>query len=284
MPPYADATLIYDSDIPRYMDSKEIEPGVRITNDRCVVFDREKVLVIGDLHLGYERALEDEGMYLPRLNTESIRELLNRILEKYEPRTVVLLGDIKHDFRRAKFEGKEEVRNIVRLIADAAEPVIVKGNHDNYVQNIVADMGIDVVDYYDVGGYRLEHGHVDSGVRPVVIGHEHPSVRISGSMCGGIKMQCFMYARKEGVLVIPPFSFLSSGTDFSSGLQEDFMSPPAGRATWPPRSSTASRTSASWSSANWAGRPSYTFDHLGILLNIDSRTLIIRVGYINHPS
>ena len=63
------------------MDSKEIEPGVRITNDRCVVFDREKVLVIGDLHLGYERALEDEGMYLPRLNTESIRELLNRILE-----------------------------------------------------------------------------------------------------------------------------------------------------------------------------------------------------------
>lgn len=206
------------------MDSIEVEPGIRVTNDRCIVFDKERVLVIGDLHLGYEKALEDEGMYLPRMNTLSIRESLNRLIEKYEPKVMVLLGDIKHDFRRAKFEGKEEVRTIIRLIRDAAEVIIVKGNHDNYVQNIVADMGILVVDHVDIGGYRLEHGHVDSGVRPVIIGHEHPSVRIVGALSGGLKMQCFMYARGEGVLVIPPFSFLSSGTDFATS-SEDFMSP-----------------------------------------------------------
>lgn len=205
------------------MDSVEVEPGLRVTNDRCIVFEEEKVLVIGDLHLGYEKALEDEGMYLPRLNTESIREALNRLIEKYEPKEIVLLGDIKHDFKRAKFEGKEEIRSIVRLIMDAAKVVIVKGNHDNYVQNIVADMPVPVVDYIDIRGYRLEHGHVDSGVRPVIIGHEHPSVKIAGALSGGLKMQCFMYARKDGVLVIPPFSFLSSGTDFATSC-DDFMS------------------------------------------------------------
>ncbi len=215
--------LIYRGCIVLSMDSVEVEPGIRVTNDRCILFEKEKVLVIGDLHLGYEKALEDEGMYLPRMNTESIRESLNRLIEKYEPKEIVLLGDIKHDFRRAKFEGKEEVRAIVRLIMDAAKIVIVKGNHDNYVQNIVADMGITVVDHVDIGGYRLEHGHVDSGVRPVIIGHEHPSVKIVGALSGGLKMQCFMYARKEGVLVIPPFSFLSSGTDFAMS-SEDFMS------------------------------------------------------------
>lgn len=207
------------------MESVEVVPGVRVTNDRCIVFDEERVLVIGDLHLGYEKALEDEGMYLPRLNTGSIRESLNRIIDKYEPRVVVLLGDIKHDFRRAKYEGQEEVRSVIRLIHDAAEVIIVKGNHDNYVQNIVADMGILVVDHVDIGGFRLEHGHVDSGVRPVIIGHEHPSVRISGALSGGMKVQCFMHAREEGILVIPPFSFLSTGTDLSSGSPEDFMSP-----------------------------------------------------------
>ena len=206
-----------------YMDSVEIEPGLRVTNDRCIVFDKEGVLVIGDLQLGYEKALEDEGMYLPRMNTGSIRESLNRLIEKYEPKEIVLLGDIKHDFRRAKYEGKEEVRTIIRLIRDAAKVVIVKGNHDNYVQNIVADMGIPVVDYVDIGGYRLEHGHIDSGVRPVIIGHEHPSVKIVGALSGGIKMQCFMYAREDGVIVIPPFSFLSSGTDFAMSA-DDFMS------------------------------------------------------------
>ena len=205
------------------MDSVELEPGIRVTNDRCILFEKERILVIGDLHLGYEKALEDEGLYLPRLNTESIRESLNRLIEKYEPEEIVLLGDIKHDFKRAKFEGKEEVRSIVRLIMDAAKVIIVKGNHDNYVQNIVADLGVTVVDYVDIGGYRLEHGHVDSGVRPVIIGHEHPSVKIIGSLSGGLKMQCFVYAREEGVLVIPPFSFLSSGTDFVSS-SEEFMS------------------------------------------------------------
>ena len=94
------------------MDSVEVEPGLRVTNDRCIVFEEEKVLVIGDLHLGYEKALEDEGMYLPRLNTESIREALNRLIEKYEPKEIVLLGDIKHDFKRAKFEGMLRHRSV----------------------------------------------------------------------------------------------------------------------------------------------------------------------------
>lgn len=206
------------------MDSVEIEPGVRVTNDRCLILEKEHVLVIGDLHLGYEKALEDEGVYIPRMNTDSIRDSLNRIISKYEPETIVLLGDIKHDFKRAKYEGKEEVRSILDLILGAAEVVVIRGNHDNYIQNIISDYGLMAVDYADIGGYRLEHGHVDSGVRPVIIGHEHPSVRIAGALSGGMKVQCFMYARKEGVIVIPPFSFLSSGNDLSGAYPESFMS------------------------------------------------------------
>ena len=206
------------------MDSVEIEPGVRVTNDRCLILEKEHTLVIGDLHLGYEKALEDEGVYIPRMNTDSIRDSLNRIISKYEPETIVLLGDIKHDFRRAKYEGKEEVRGIIDLILGAADVIVVKGNHDNYLQNIIADYGLEAVDYVDIGGYRLEHGHVDSGVRPVIIGHEHPSVRIPGALSGGLKVQCFLYARRDGVIVIPPFSFLSSGTDMSAAYRENFMS------------------------------------------------------------
>ncbi len=206
------------------MDSVEIEPGVRVTNDRCLILEKEHVLVIGDLHLGYEKALEDEGVYIPRMNTDSIRDSLNRIISKYEPETIVLLGDIKHDFKRAKYEGKEEVRSILDLILGAAEVVVIRGNHDNYIQNIISDYGLMAVDYADIGGYRLGHGHVDSGVRPVIIGHEHPSVRIAGALSGGMKVQCFMYARKEGVIVIPPFSFLSSGNDLSGAYPESFMS------------------------------------------------------------
>lgn len=195
------------------MRYKEIEPGVRITSDRCLVLEEGPTVVLGDLHLGYERALEQEGMYLPRVNTDSIRDALNEILCRYEPSRVVLLGDVKHDFKRAGFEEKREVRKIIGLLAEAAETVVIKGNHDNYIQNIISDLGILAVDNIDIMGYRLEHGHVDSGVRPVIIGHEHPSVRIPGSVGGGMKIQCFVHAKKDGVIVLPPFSPFSSGND-----------------------------------------------------------------------
>ena len=132
------------------MRVKEIEPGVRITSDRCLVLDEGPTVVLGDLHLGYERALEQEGMYLPRVNTDSIRDALNDLLCRYEPARVVLLGDVKHDFKRAGFEEKREVRKIIGLLEEAAETVVIKGNHDNYIQNIVSDMGILAVDYVDI--------------------------------------------------------------------------------------------------------------------------------------
>lgn len=195
------------------MRSLEIRPGVRITSDRCLVLDEGPTVVLGDLHLGYERALESEGMYIPRINTDSIAESLNDILYRYEPSRVVLLGDIKHDFKRANYEERNEVRRIMNLLSEEAEVVVIKGNHDNYLQNIISDLGLLAVDHVDIMGYRLEHGHDDSEVRPVIIGHEHPSVRIPGTVGGGLKIQCFVHARSDGVIVLPPFSPFSSGND-----------------------------------------------------------------------
>lgn len=207
------------------MESMEILPGVRVTNDRCLLLDDGPTIVLGDLHLGYEKALEEEGMYIPRFNTYSIREALNRIICKYEPKRIVLLGDIKHDFKRTRYEGKEEVRKVIELLETAADVIVIKGNHDNFLQNILYDTDLMAVDYVDMCGFRMEHGHVDSGRRPVIIGHEHPSVRIAGSVSGGVKLQCFLHMRKEGITVIPPFSPLSSGSDLSLAGPETFMSP-----------------------------------------------------------
>jgi len=193
--------------------SYEILPGVRVTNDRCLILDDGPTAVLGDLHLGYESALEEEGMYIPRINTESIRDAMNNVLSEYEPKRVVLLGDIKHDFKRLKREARDEVRKIVDLLMEASDVIVVKGNHDNFLQNILSDVGLMAVDYVDMGGFRMEHGHTDSKVRPVIIGHEHPSVRIPGAMSGGIKIHCFVHQKKDGVIVLPPFSPFSAGND-----------------------------------------------------------------------
>ena len=40
-----------------------------------------------------------------------------------------------------------------------------------------------------------------------------------------MKLQCFLHMKKEGIVVIPPFSPLSSGTDLLPCTPGDFMSP-----------------------------------------------------------
>lgn len=214
---------------PHAMRSVEILPGVRITSDRCLVLDDGPTVVLGDLHLGYERALEQEGMYIPRMNSDSIRDALNDILFRYEPERVVLLGDIKHDFKYSGYEERREVQSVLKLLSEESEVIVIKGNHDNYLQNAINDLGMLAVEYVDIAGFRLEHGHVDSGVRPVIIGHEHPSVRIPGSVGGGLKMQCFVHARDDGVIVLPPFSPFSSGNDLV--LDEKCVMAPALKAS-----------------------------------------------------
>jgi len=203
------------------VDSIEIIPGVRVSNDRCLVMNEGPTVVIGDLHLGYERALEGEGIYLPRVNTQSIKDSLNRIIYRYEPKRVVLLGDIKHDFAKAPYECRMEVTKIMKMLTAVADVTVIKGNHDNFLENILSDIGMDVLEHTDISGFRLEHGHIDSGVRPVIIAHEHPSVRISDGMSGNVKLQCFLHSADDGIIVIPPFSPFSSGTDLAG---EEFMS------------------------------------------------------------
>ena len=207
------------------MRSLEILPGVRVTSDRCLVLDEGPTVVLGDLHLGYERALENEGVYLPRINTDSIRDALNDLICRHEPERIVLLGDIKHDFKRSGWEEKNEIKKIFALLTEAAEVIPIKGNHDNYIQNAITDMGLLAADYVDIMGFRLEHGHVDSGVRPVIIGHEHPSIRIPGAVGGSLKIQCFVHAKSDGVIVLPPFSPFASGNDLV--LDEKAMMAPA---------------------------------------------------------
>lgn len=197
--------------------SIEVMPGVTITNDRCLILEDGPTAVIGDLHLGYESALEEEGMFIPRINTDSVRDALNRIIDNYEPERIVLLGDIKHDFKRSSYQAREDVRSIVKLVDEAAEAIVIKGNHDNFLQNILTSIGVNTLDYIDIMGFRLEHGHVDSGIRPVIIGHEHPSVRIPGELSGAMKLQCYVVSKKDGVIVIPPFSPFASGNDLNPG-------------------------------------------------------------------
>ncbi|PIN90947.1 hypothetical protein COU60_01235 [Candidatus Pacearchaeota archaeon CG10_big_fil_rev_8_21_14_0_10_34_76] len=206
----------------------------------------ERVLVIGDLHLGYEEAMRTNGILVPSgIYEEIVREieLVFDYLEKKRKKVdkVVLLGDVRHEFGRIlKSEWKEVLDFLDYLkekIGKKGEIVVVKGNHDTMTVNIVKKKNIEIVDYYIWGGLAFLHGDkdfdvvYDKDIKYWVMGHAHPAVVLQDKKSvKKEKYKCFLvgkFKRKE-IIVVPSFFPIVEGSDVTGlngnelGLAWDF--------------------------------------------------------------
>jgi len=62
------------------MDRIEVAKGVEITRDFALFLRDERALVISDLHLGFEGALAEQGVSIPRFQRRVILERLGKML------------------------------------------------------------------------------------------------------------------------------------------------------------------------------------------------------------
>ncbi|MCG7845356.1 MAG: metallophosphoesterase [Methanomassiliicoccales archaeon] len=206
----------------RYLD---IAPGLRITNDRCAVLLRSKVMLLADLHLGIEASLELDGLQLPRVQGEAMKQRISAAVTAHVPERIVVLGDLKHEFSRNLGQEWSEVQDMLEHLRSLAKVTVVRGNHDNYLANITSRMGVELVDGLEVDGYHLSHGHLVVNERPLIQGHEHPSVRLFDGVGGYLKLPVFLHFPREQVLVLPAFSPMAVGNDISNMVSREMLSP-----------------------------------------------------------
>ena len=194
------------------MDAKEVLPGVTITRDYALWLPREKALAISDLHLGYEGALQEAGVSIPRRQKGVMLERLARLLAKYEPERVIVDGDFKHEFSRNLEEEWKDVQDVLDFLSERTVPVLVRGNHDNYLMQILAKKGLDLHRKFELGGFTFIHGHDDPGVSgPLVLGHEHPAVKLRDGLGATYSLPAFVVL--PDLVILPAFSPLALGVD-----------------------------------------------------------------------
>ncbi len=207
------------------MQELELLDGLWITNERCVIMKRRKVAIISDLHIGFESVMEASGVHLPHIQMDTMKASLQRIIERYQPERFFILGDLKHEFSKNLTQEWSEVQKLLGILHERGEVVVIKGNHDNYLATIASKMGIELVDHYQLDGITFSHGHLPIEARPLVIGHEHPSIRLFDSVGACVKMPCYVHLQEERILIVPAFSPLTSGTDFTGATASSVMSP-----------------------------------------------------------
>ncbi len=208
---------------------------------KCVIIrerNEEHWLIVGDLHLGYEEALEKSGVMIGRKMFEEVIGEFERIFERLKNEEkkigkVIVLGDIKHEFCKLS---NQEWGDLIRLLdyferklGEEGELIIIKGNHDNYLLKLGKRRKIEVKDYLIIGKYCFLHGDkefdeiYDEKIKYWIMGHLHPAVKIRDKeRVRTEKYKCFLEGKSEGkkIIILPSFAGHSEGSDPREGRVE----------------------------------------------------------------
>jgi len=205
--------------------------------NESLFFPEPGILVIGDLHIGYDVMLRQSGVLIPERQIEETMERLEKIFEKIRKKNqnikkIIFLGDIKHSFG-FEFEERrdfDQIMDFLRQKFSDENIILIKGNHDTIDYSFEGKM----VEIYIEEGIAFLHGHkqpldlYDKSTKMIVIGHLHPSVVLQENP--GIKKEnykCFLtgkYKNKD-IIVLPSFLGIIEGSkvnEYSDKLEKDF--------------------------------------------------------------
>src|SRR2546429_8310389 len=138
--------------LPGPMDRIEVAKGVEATRGFALLLREERALVIADLRLGFEGALAEQGVSIPRFQRRVILERLGKMLDRNKAEQVVIAGDFKHEFSKNLVDEWVEVKQVLRFLKDRVKPILVRGNHDNYLATILGDLHLPLDNRADIGG------------------------------------------------------------------------------------------------------------------------------------
>ena len=197
--------------------------------DLALYFD--SMLVITDIHIGYEEALNKQGVLVPRLQFEDMVKRMGsifRALKGKKIQRIIVNGDLKHEFGTIS---EQEWRNTLKFIDLLAkhcnEIILIKGNHDTILGPIAKKRNVRIVDSFAAGKVLIVHGdRIPNDLKScdtIVIGHEHPAVSLKeGPRIEQFK--CFLKGKYKGknLIVQPSFNAIVEGTDI---LKDKILSP-----------------------------------------------------------
>ena len=194
---------------------------------KCLLLEAggKKILAVGDLHLGYEEALNIQGVGVGRTLFKEMMQDFEAIFAKTgKVDEVVLLGDVKHVFGTVLGQEREDFRKLLEFFVERCKDIIIiQGNHDAIGGFLIREQ-TQVREFYEVEGICFLHGDRDfpeiheKKISTWIVGHAHPAITLEEGVKAE-KYKCFLEGKFEGkkVVIVPSFSRHSEGSDVREG-------------------------------------------------------------------
>lgn len=188
------------------------------------------LIVISDLHLGLEGSMTSQGNYVPEFQLENIKDELKKLKELSGSDRILVNGDLKNEYSTAYSE-KREVEDLLDFLNKEFEDIIlIKGNHDTFLDQLIEDKGLRLLESYKENEVLFIHGHEELDNKEfstIVIGHEHPALALTDDIGVTEKVRCLLHGETSlgELFVLPAFSEISNGSEINKMKEDDLLSP-----------------------------------------------------------
>ena len=164
----------------------------------------ERVLVVADLHIGWEVPLTQKGVHVPSQTPKILGKIL-QVIKACKPTRLIFLGDVKHGVARVEMEEWRDIPDFCEVLEKKVSDIqVIPGNHDGTLEPLLPE-NTKILPSTGVvfGNVGLSHGHAWPapellGCRSIVTGHVHPLVAFHDPMGFRITRQVWVKAACDG--------------------------------------------------------------------------------------
>lgn len=181
-----------------------IAPNVLLDGRLALFHETEHWLAVADLHFGYELSQRAAGRLMPLWGMASVEERLMELLGEYQPRRLLIVGDLVHDKASAA-----PARDLLARLREHCEVIALAGNHDRHVAR-----AIEFTPLWETPEFVFQHGHCDPEPtdRIRIIGHHHPAASLRDG--AGLRLKCPAFIQQERCWILPAFSPWAGGVEW----------------------------------------------------------------------
>lgn len=175
-----------------------------LTNQRAIYWEREKALILSDVHIGKTAHFRKHGIPIPDGILLKDLERLRALIHHFNAENLWIVGDLFHAESNVDMKTFQIWLNEFKDL----QIILIKGNHDRLSKKMISDFDFQIVKQLEVEPFTFVHDNLknEDGVF-TISGHTHPGVRIKGKGKQYLKLPCFQVSEHQ--IILPAFSLFT---------------------------------------------------------------------------
>jgi len=167
--------------------------------EKAIYLNAYDILLVADLHLGKVNHFRRSGIPAPTQANEENLDRLILLLQRVKPQRVLFMGDLFHSHYNEEWEAFGQTLKYFPSISFE----LVMGNHDilseyQYMKHALKLHARPII----IDNLLISHEPVQDIPQNLynLAGHIHPGVSLRGKGRQGVKLPCFWFGEKQGLL------------------------------------------------------------------------------------